>query len=122
MAAHPRLAPALGPPFGPGVTGAATSTEAAGVSRRFVVVDGAGPLASSVATLLRAAGVGLVRAGAWAADTADAELRLGGSAGPDLLVLNDADWTALIAAVKDLKIIKDPKPVAEYYTNEYLPK
>lgn len=87
MAAHPRLAPALGPPFGPGLTGAATSTEAAGVSRRFVVVDGAGPLASSAATLLRAAGVGLVRAGAWAADTADAELRLGGSAGPDLLVL-----------------------------------
>ena len=86
MAAPPRLAPAFGPAFGAGVTGAATST-GAGVSRRFVVVDGAGPLASSVATLLRAAGVGLVRAGAWAADTADAELRWGGSTGPDLLVL-----------------------------------
>ena len=86
MAAPPRLAPAFGPAFGAGVTGAATST-VAGVSRRFVVVDGAGPLASSVATLLRAAGVGLVRAGAWAADTADAELRWGGSTGPDLLVL-----------------------------------
>ena len=86
MAAHPRLAPAFGPAFGAGVTGAATSTVAA-VSRRFVVVDGVGPLASSVATLLRAAGVGLVRAGAWAADTADAELRWGGSTGPDLLVL-----------------------------------
>ena len=86
MAAHPRLAPAFGPAFGAGVTGAATSTVAA-VSRRFVVVDGAGPLASRWPRLLRAAGVGLVRAGAWAADTADAELRWGGSTGPDLLVL-----------------------------------
>ena len=86
MAAHPHLAPAFGPASGAGVTGAATSTVAA-VSRRFVVVDGVAPLASSVATLLRAVGVGLVRAGAWAADTADAELRWGGSTGPDLLVL-----------------------------------
>ena len=45
-----------------------------------------------------------------------------GNAGPDLMVLNDADWAALITAVKDLGIIKDPKPVAEYYTNEFLPK
>jgi hypothetical protein len=61
MAAHPRLS-------------------------RFVVVDGAGPLASAVAVLLRVSGVGRVQAGAWAADTADAELRLGGSGAPDLLV------------------------------------
>ena len=38
------------------------------------------------------------------------------------MVLNDGDWAALIDAVKDLGIIKDPKPVADYYTNEYLPK
>ncbi|HEY8305264.1 MAG TPA: hypothetical protein VIG79_01130 [Lapillicoccus sp.] len=87
MAALPRLAPAFGPASGPDLTGAVTSTAAAGVSGRFVVVDGAGPLSLSVATLLRAAGVGLVRAGAWAADTLDAELRVGGSTGPDLLVL-----------------------------------
>ena len=45
-----------------------------------------------------------------------------GKVGPDLLTLNDADWAALIAAVKSLDIVKDPKPVGDYYTNEYLPK
>ena len=45
-----------------------------------------------------------------------------GDAGADLLVLNDADWAALIAAVKDLGIIKEPKPIGDYYTNEFLPK
>lgn len=54
---------------------------------RLVVVDGTGPLALAVAAVLRASGVGQVRAGAWAADAVDAELRLTGSGGPDLVVL-----------------------------------
>ena len=53
----------------------------------FVVVDGPGPLAASVARLLRAEGVERVQAGVWAADAADAELRLTGSVAPDLVVL-----------------------------------
>jgi putative hydroxymethylpyrimidine transport system substrate-binding protein len=43
-----------------------------------------------------------------------------GDAGADLLVLNDADWVALLAALKDLGIVKVPLPAAQYYTNEYL--
>ena len=88
MAAHPRLAPAFGPAIGPNGDGGRVTTPpvATGVGGWFVVVDGAGPLASAVAALLRASGVGRVHAGAWAADTADAELRLGGTAAPDLLV------------------------------------
>jgi hypothetical protein len=54
---------------------------------RVVVVDGTGPLAVAVASVLRASGVGQVRAGAWAADAVEAELRLTGSEGPDLVVL-----------------------------------
>jgi hypothetical protein len=54
---------------------------------RFVVVDGAGPLAASVAGLLRADGVERVQSGVWAADAADAELRLTGSGAPDLVIL-----------------------------------
>lgn len=55
--------------------------------RPFVVVDGPGALASSIATLLRASGVQRVQAGVWAADAADAELRLTGAGTPDLVVL-----------------------------------
>jgi hypothetical protein len=54
---------------------------------RFVVVDGPGPLAASVARLLRAEGVERVQSGVWAADAVDAELRLTGSDAPDLVVL-----------------------------------
>jgi hypothetical protein len=54
---------------------------------RLVIVDGTGPLAAAVTSVLRASQVGEVRAGAWAADAADAELRLTGAGGPDLVVL-----------------------------------
>lgn len=57
------------------------------LATRFVVVDGRGTVASSIASLLRASGVGSVQAGVWAADVADAELRLGGAPAPDLVVL-----------------------------------
>ena len=56
-------------------------------ARRFVVVDGAGRLAASIAGLLRADGVERVQAGVWAADAVEAELRLNGSGAPDLVVL-----------------------------------
>jgi hypothetical protein len=52
-----------------------------------VVVDGAGLVAAGIASLLRAAGVGRVEAGIWAADAADAELRGAGAGAPDLVVL-----------------------------------
>jgi hypothetical protein len=100
MAAHPRLAPALGPASAPAIdpaidpafhpafdpAGDGRVRTPRGLGGRYVVVDGAGPLASAVAALLRLSGVGRVRAGPWAADTVDAELRQGGSAAPDLLV------------------------------------
>lgn len=54
---------------------------------RFVVVDGAGPLAASVATLLRAGAVTRVDSGPWAADAADADLRADAGAIPHLVVL-----------------------------------
>ncbi len=57
-----------------------------------VVVDGAGPLATSVSALLRAAGVGRVESGPWAADTVDAELRTSEGDAPRLVVLvSDGD-------------------------------
>jgi hypothetical protein len=58
-----------------------------GRPRPLVVVDGAGPLATSVATLLRAAGVGRIESGPWAADTADAHLRMSEGDTPRLVVL-----------------------------------
>jgi hypothetical protein len=61
---------------------------------RYVVVDGAGPLASSIAALLRASSSrvdgcvgGRVDGGRGAADAADADLRAGGVDLPDLVVL-----------------------------------
>jgi hypothetical protein len=54
---------------------------------RLVVVDGSGPLAVAVAAVLRASGVGKVRAGAWAAEAVEAELRLTGHGRPSLVVL-----------------------------------
>lgn len=56
-------------------------------AERFIVVDGGGPLAASVARLLRAEGVERVHSGVWAADAVEAELRLTGSGAPDLVVL-----------------------------------
>jgi len=44
-----------------------------------------------------------------------------GDAGKDVMTLNDADWVALIAAIKDLDIVKEPLKPADYYTNDYLP-
>ena len=54
---------------------------------RIVVVDGPGSLVLAVARLLRAEGVRWVEAGAWAADTADAELRRTAGGAPDLVIL-----------------------------------
>ena len=48
------------------------------VRRPWLVVDGAGPLTAAVAALLRAADLGRVDSGSWAADVADAELREAG--------------------------------------------
>ena len=45
-----------------------------------------------------------------------------GKPGPGMLVLDDKNWSALLRAVKDLNLVKDPLPVNDYYTNEYLPK
>jgi len=56
-------------------------------SDRLVVVDGTGPLAVAVASVLRASGVGRIHAGAWAADAVEADLRLTGSGAPELVVL-----------------------------------
>jgi hypothetical protein len=90
MDARPRLAAPF--PAFPDGADRPLRMAARGVER-FVVVDGSGPLASSVATLLRATGAARVQAGAWAADTADAELRvvepdgLGAFDRPDLVVL-----------------------------------
>ena len=39
-----------------------------------------------------------------------------------MLVLDDADWISLLAAVKSLGLVKGPLPASQYYTNEYLPK
>jgi putative hydroxymethylpyrimidine transport system substrate-binding protein len=44
-----------------------------------------------------------------------------GDAGADVMTLNDADWVALLDAVKGLDIVKEVLPAADYYTNEYLP-
>jgi putative hydroxymethylpyrimidine transport system substrate-binding protein len=44
-----------------------------------------------------------------------------GDAGKDVMTLNDADWVALIAAIKDLDIVKEPLKPADYYTHDYLP-
>ena len=45
-----------------------------------------------------------------------------GAPGPSMLNLNDKDWDDLLKAVKDLGLVKDPLPSAQYYTNEYQPK
>lgn len=45
-----------------------------------------------------------------------------GTPGAGMLVLDDKDWAALLVSVKDLGLVKDPLPVSQYYTNEYLPK
>ncbi|GLS20195.1 nitrate ABC transporter substrate-binding protein [Labrys miyagiensis] len=45
-----------------------------------------------------------------------------GKAGYDLLVLDDADWAALLAAVKDLGLVKETLPAAQYYTNDFITK
>lgn len=45
-----------------------------------------------------------------------------GTPGPGLLTLNDGDWVALLAAVKDLGLVKEPLAADRYYTNAYLPK
>jgi hypothetical protein len=86
--------PGLAAPFPAFLDGADRPLRVApGKVEGIVVVDGSGPLAASVATLLRATGAGRVQAGAWAADTADAELRvseldgLGAFDRPDLVVL-----------------------------------
>jgi len=54
---------------------------------RLVVVDGTGPLAMAVASVLRVSRIGRIHTGAWAADAVEADLRLTGSGGPDLVVL-----------------------------------
>lgn len=69
----------------PGPAGAVTTRPRS--DERVVVVDGTGPLAVAVASVLRASGVGQVRSGAWAAEAVEAELRLNGSGAPDLVVL-----------------------------------
>jgi len=56
-------------------------------SDRLVVVDGTGPLAVAVASVLRASRVGRIHAGAWAADAVEADLRLTRSGAPELVVL-----------------------------------
>src|SRR5262249_21084926 len=45
-----------------------------------------------------------------------------GDAGADMLVLNDADWAALLKAIVDVDVVKTTEDAAKYYTNEYLPK
>ena len=39
---------------------------------------------------------------------------------PDLMVLNEADWASLIAALKKFDIVKEPLEPSAYYTNAYL--
>jgi putative hydroxymethylpyrimidine transport system substrate-binding protein len=45
-----------------------------------------------------------------------------GKAGDDLLVLNDGDWAALLQAIKDLGLVKETLPAAQYYTNDFITK
>ena len=45
-----------------------------------------------------------------------------GTPGPGMLALDDGNWSALITAVKDMALVKEPLPVAQYYTNEFLPQ
>jgi putative hydroxymethylpyrimidine transport system substrate-binding protein len=40
----------------------------------------------------------------------------------DLMSNNDADWTALLSAVKKLDVVKDAEAPATYFTNDYLAK
>lgn len=63
-----------------------TDARFAARAAQHVLVGGAGRLPTAIATLLRSTGVGRVDLGRWAADVADADVRLGAAA-PDLVVL-----------------------------------
>ncbi|WP_275785845.1 ABC transporter substrate-binding protein [Pararhizobium gei] len=45
-----------------------------------------------------------------------------GSIGPDLMVNDEADWTALLTALKKFEVVKDLQAPSAYYTNDYLAK
>ncbi|ODN71817.1 ABC transporter substrate-binding protein [Methylobrevis pamukkalensis] len=45
-----------------------------------------------------------------------------GTPGADLMVMSDADWSALLAAVGELGIVKAVPEATSLYTNDYLPK
>jgi putative hydroxymethylpyrimidine transport system substrate-binding protein len=43
-----------------------------------------------------------------------------GEVGPDLMVLNDADWVSLLAALKKFEVVGEVLEPSAYYTNQYL--
>jgi len=45
-----------------------------------------------------------------------------GAAGTDLMVLSEADWTALLDALKKFKVVEAPLAASMYYTNDYQAK
>jgi len=43
-----------------------------------------------------------------------------GQMGPDLMVMNDADWVSLLTALKKFQVVAAPLASSAYYTNQYL--
>ncbi len=43
-----------------------------------------------------------------------------GEMGPDRMVHNNADWVALLDALKKFKVVSDALEPSAYYTNQYL--